>query len=657
MINLPLNKKFKVNIPKVQVFKTEKHFSVKQLLIFALAFGAVGAFFIFRSFADTPMTLVANLEAETMSMPVGSTVIQDATSTGQALKFTQNGVSAADVSLSSAVTSVSVSARSDNCSGSPAFNLSIDGTSVLNVTSVSTSSYVSTSAYTVFTAPVNLSAGLHKVSVTASNVGPGSRLITHRKCSRVLYIDVISFYASILVSPPVTPPPPITSSVSDLTVVATDGVVSNAVCINTSASTSTARTTACIQINPSNPSQARGGIYDIKNKQFTASGIWTALSDLVSATKLSSKVCTNNNHAFGGLGPLGSTYYGEEISGTNVTFGTFDTSSGTCTTSGGGTLDSNQWATSSISCSASAVQITSAAQLASSVGSMANGTEFCIASGTYVLSATIRPKTGMKFIGNPINRPVFDSGNLTGVSTGAFTIGGTNAATDVTIANVVVSNAPTPGQATCATCGMGIDVEAQGDNVHVYNVKMTNNKQNGFHFYHNGAQIGYVVENSEISNNGNLTDVGWTSGGLKTTHGGTLKHNVVLNNLGVGLWCDVKCTDTTWTVQDNYTADNTRAGIRYEISYLKAVITNNVVVHNFTSGSAGQKNGGVSLVHTQNVTLTSNIFRNNISYGIVVFDDVGRGLASSNITATNNTMNGDGVNCITASTIVCTPNN
>src|SRR6266404_1205244 len=91
-------------------------FSKPQLAVFVLAFGLVG-YFLFRTFAAAP--LVASLEAEQMVLPAGGSVVTDSTaSAGQAVKLTANGSTTGSVSFPSQVTSLTVTARGDQCQGS-----------------------------------------------------------------------------------------------------------------------------------------------------------------------------------------------------------------------------------------------------------------------------------------------------------------------------------------------------------------------------------------------------------------------------------------------------------------------------------------------------------------------------------------------------------
>ncbi len=54
MLNSNFNRKVKVHLPKVSFYKTEKHFSLIQLLAFVLVFGAIGIYFLWHSFAAAP---------------------------------------------------------------------------------------------------------------------------------------------------------------------------------------------------------------------------------------------------------------------------------------------------------------------------------------------------------------------------------------------------------------------------------------------------------------------------------------------------------------------------------------------------------------------------------------------------------------------------
>lgn len=187
--------------------KKSKSFSKPQLVIFILAFALIG-YLIFKSFAAAP--LVASLEAEQMSPPAGASVITDAAASGgKALKLSANGTATGTVSFPSSVTSLSVMARGDACSGSPAMSLALDGASLLTNTSVASTSW---SSYT-YSFPSAVTTGSHGLSISFTNdyTNSGHGKKGNGACSRSLYLDVTNFYGP---APTTTPAPTVTLSAS-----------------------------------------------------------------------------------------------------------------------------------------------------------------------------------------------------------------------------------------------------------------------------------------------------------------------------------------------------------------------------------------------------------------------------------------------------------
>jgi len=201
-----LKKKIKITLPKVQLLKSEKHFSLVSLLIFVLAFAVIG-YFIYRSFAAGPV--VATVQAENMSLPAGASVISDSSASGgQAVKLTANGTNTATISLPSQATSLSITARADTCAGSPILSAMVDGNTIFANTSVGSGSYANYSSTTL-----NLAAGSHSLSVIGSNLGPVYKgKSTNAKCYRNLYLDVTTFYG------PNSSPPTVSLSASPATI-------------------------------------------------------------------------------------------------------------------------------------------------------------------------------------------------------------------------------------------------------------------------------------------------------------------------------------------------------------------------------------------------------------------------------------------------------
>jgi hypothetical protein len=178
---------------KSSLLKHASNFSRTQLIIVILIFAAVGGYILWQSFAaGNP---VASLEAEQMILPAGGSVITDVNaSSGKAVDLSANGAATGSVNFTTAVTSLTVTARGKACQGSPQMVVALDGSSLINTT-------VSATGWTAYSAPANYAAGSHSLSVSFPNdftKGKGKKA-----CSRDLYLDVTNFYGNV------TPPPPV----------------------------------------------------------------------------------------------------------------------------------------------------------------------------------------------------------------------------------------------------------------------------------------------------------------------------------------------------------------------------------------------------------------------------------------------------------------
>jgi nitrous oxidase accessory protein NosD len=130
----------------------------------------------------------------------------------------------------------------------------------------------------------------------------------------------------------------------------------------------------------------------------------------------------------------------------------------------------------------------------------------------------------------------------------------------------------------------------------------------------NGAQAHNLdlSQNALAYNNQKHIKPGWAGTGMKIakTYHSVWRNNLVIGNLGTGLWADVSCYDTT--ILENYVVDNANHGIKYEISST-AMILSNISVGN---GHAGINVGaGADHVVVANNTLIDNV------EGILVMDD------------------------------------
>jgi len=198
----------KVNIPnvkqKVSSLKAWSNFSKPQLIIFVLAFGLIG-YIIFKSFAAAP--LLASLEAEQLSLPVGASVVGDTSASGgKAMLFTVNSTSTGSVNLPSASSSLTVIAKGTSCQGSANMTIAVDGNKLMANQAVSSSTWAS------YTVAASLNAGSHEVSASFNNAYTKTKgKFGNVQCFRSLYLDVYNFYGASVTT---TPAPTVNLSAS-----------------------------------------------------------------------------------------------------------------------------------------------------------------------------------------------------------------------------------------------------------------------------------------------------------------------------------------------------------------------------------------------------------------------------------------------------------
>lgn len=161
-------------------FRRNWNFSVKHLLVFALVFGVIGGYFIYRSFASPT---IASIQAEQMTLPSGASVINDTSASGgKAIVLKSNGTTSGTISLPSQATSLTVTAHGNKCKRTwPQFSLSVDNAKVLTNT-------VSSNSWTKYSLTKNFASGTHSLSISFSNDR------NSYNCDGSLYLDVVTFY-------------------------------------------------------------------------------------------------------------------------------------------------------------------------------------------------------------------------------------------------------------------------------------------------------------------------------------------------------------------------------------------------------------------------------------------------------------------------------
>lgn len=212
-----------MSLPNLQVkdrvrnlFRSNKSIAI----LFVVVFGVAGVITVIASRAATAP--VARVEAESMTLPSGASLVTDSTASGaQAIRLTQNASSlSATVSLDKATDSLAIVAKGTKCKGAwPKMTVSVDNNIVLSTT-------VSTTSWRTHNVTKSLSSGTHSLSIKYDSGRSG--------CSDYLYVDTAVFSATV--SDPTPPPPSDTTPPSvSLTAPANGATVSGSVTMSANA--------------------------------------------------------------------------------------------------------------------------------------------------------------------------------------------------------------------------------------------------------------------------------------------------------------------------------------------------------------------------------------------------------------------------------------
>lgn len=148
--------------------------------------------------------------------------------------------------------------------------------------------------------------------------------------------------------------------------------------------------------------------------------------------------------------------------------------------------------------------------------------------------------------------------------------------------------------------GGGIGV---GTGSRVHDCDIHHNGQIGI----NGNGDNILIEDNHIwSNNIYGFDPEWDAGGAKIaeSNGVIFRDNLVYDNDGPGLWCDIECHDAVY--EQNLVENNRYIGIFHEISF-KAEIRHNVVRHNGTAKRKWFWGSDIVVAASQDVRVTDNV--------------------------------------------------
>lgn len=263
------------------------------------------------------------------------------------------------------------------------------------------------------------------------------------------------------------------------------------------------------------------------------------------------------------------------------------------------------------------------------------GTTFCLRSGTYTITAPVRPQDGDTFVGrgrkatflvgNGTVRNLFDGEALSHFFVRSLNIRGAH------------------GTRACAPdCGRAFKPAA---GITLRNVRCHHNDNLCI-----GGGGGYptIVLGSRIDHNGLVRAFrGVSAAGIKQVAGRmVVRGSRIHDNYGNGLWCD-KCDGGLMLVEDNVIRDNIRKGINYEISgghdIDRLVIRGNVITGNNRErlGTAA----GIAVISSQDVEIYDNTFGGNHGSGdervaVFVWDDA-RQFVIANVSIHHNRLRGD----------------
>jgi hypothetical protein len=262
------------------------------------------------------------------------------------------------------------------------------------------------------------------------------------------------------------------------------------------------------------------------------------------------------------------------------------------------------------------------------------GATFCLAAGTYPVTSTIEPQTGHRFIGAGTDRTRV-------VADGARIVFDARGESDLMFAHMSISGAS--GNSRCKPqCGSGL---TGGADMLVDSVRFHDNRNHGM----GGTEEGTVITDSVFDNNGSRAFTGCCAGGIKAADGYTIRDSLIHSNVGNGIWCDSGCSGR-FVASGNTVRDNTRDGIRYEVSEGPAVIRDNVVAGNNTAALRGG-HGGIAVVGSDDVLITGNTLESNGHAGIVVIHTP-RG-RSNDVVVRDNSSGGDEIRCDRDPDVVC----
>jgi len=230
---------------------------------------------------------------------------------------------------------------------------------------------------------------------------------------------------------------------------------------------------------------------------------------------------------------------------------------------------------------------------------------------------------------NPANKLVEASVNKFAIhAEGAVADSGLNAASNLTVKNLIVEQYATPAQHGAIHSGLNNQTrigERMGPNWLIENNEVRFNHGAGIFIYsgglmkdnliHHNGQIGMkasgsnvTIEGNQVYENGDWAGYKWSweGGGSKFSHTTNImiSNNYVYGNYGPGLWTDIDNSGTK--IENNICEFNLGAGIFHEISFDAMISCNTLTGNQYSLGTGMWYGGNIFISNSSDVEVFSN---------------------------------------------------
>src|SRR5680860_319677 len=242
--------------------------------------------------------------------------------------------------------------------------------------------------------------------------------------------------------------------------------------------------------------------------------------------------------------------------------------------------------------------VTPADDLVAVVNGTADAT-FCLAPGTYDLGNNIlRPGDRDHVIGAPVavapDGAIQASTKILGTGTAIIDLARANG---VLLENLDVSGATGSGPEGDEGRNSGVGI-VHGKNTTLRNLVSHDNANAGVKAFSG------QVDNVELYANGSKAYTGATAAGIKSARSFEVSSSYVHDNLGVGVWADIKAESLV--VSESVVVGNELAGVRWE--HDDNVSGSATVARNIVQNNGG---GGVAIDSASSADITGNLFGGN----------------------------------------------